>query len=115
MTISSGLFKSIGEKPSTLVCPAFDELPGCCFPPPPSGKSLTFVPPLDGAPGIVGFDGLETLAAEEEGVDDVDGDVDGDAEYDAPDGPGPVNISDFEVLIIASSSVEPKNPCVSFE
>ena len=49
---------SIGENPSTLVCPAFDELPGCCFPPP-SGKSLTFVPPPDGAPGIVGFDELE--------------------------------------------------------
>ena len=69
MTISSGLFKSIGENPSTLVCPALDALPACCFPPP-SGKSLTFVPPPDGAPGIVGFDELETLAAEEE--DEVD-------------------------------------------
>ncbi len=106
---------SIGENPSTLVCPAFDALPACWFPRPPSGKSLTLVPPPVGAPGIVGFDGLETLPAEEDGLDDVDGDVDGDAEYDAPDGPGPVNISDFEVLIIASSSVEPKNPCVSFE
>ena len=108
---------SIGENPSTLVCPAFDALPDCCFPPPPSGKSLTFVPPPDGAPGIEGFDGLETLPAEEDGVDDVDdvGGVGVLAVYVAPTGPGPVNISDFEVLSIASCSVLPTNPLVSLE
>ena len=49
---------SIGENPSTLVCPALDALAIAAYLPP-SGKSLTFVPPAVGAPGIDGFDELD--------------------------------------------------------